>query len=421
MKRYYRVLISRAVLVSAGLIYALFITRFGGAEEAGRFFISISVLSSGVLLLRGGLQEPLLRLLSVGYASGEYRWMRSANRWIAFYSAFGGVLLITVIYAAGRPIASKVFNEPSLDDELFIAALAIPPLTYIWLMSSFFKAMNKPSTALVFDFNGVALLSLPLVLLLGWIHHVNAREALVCFVFMAYGLAGLGLVGFIRLCPCAGAEKKIFRWKEVSRSFVPMLVASLASFLLSMSPILFIGSAVDAKSAGIFAIAMKLSRVMIVINSIINAVFSRRFALASAAGRYDRLVVDVRTAGIIATTLSLLPFGVLLCFPNIILSMFGESMVEGRVVLLILATGTFFEVALGPAGAALTMMEKERHVRNIMLLAAVAFLIATYVWWQNPQIEAYAAIIAVVSAGVKAVAVLVLMRIVSAQIGGNTC
>lgn len=399
-----QVIAVRGGFVVGSLAYALVITRYSGAEEAGLFFISVSVMAAGVLLIRGGLQEPLVRIVSIAYAEHEYGWIRSANNRVAVLCLFAGGGLTLVIYFLHGYLATYLFDEAALALPILIAATSIPPLSYIWLVSSFFKSMNRPTVALMFDYNGVALASLPFVLAASRYTELSAAIALIIFSGSSYLVAIIGLSYFYAKCPSKGGSKGSFKWREVSSSIAPMLLTSVTSYLLASSPVVFIGAAVGARAAGLFAISLKLARSLVVINSIINAIYCPRFARLHAQRSYREFWLEIRRAGGAAIALSFIPFVLISLFPGFALSVFGPEATEGRTILLVLAVGTFLEVAIGPAGSALLMMGKEHLVRSIMLITAGTYLVAVAVWWKQPNLIGFSFIVVGCSGVVKLIA-----------------
>lgn len=399
-----KVVAIRGGFVVGSLAYALVIARYSGAEEAGLYFISVSLMAAGVLLIRGGLQEPLVRIVSIAYAEHEYSWIRSANKSVAALCLLAGGGLTLVIYFLHGFLATCLFDEAALALPILIAATSVPPLSYIWLVSSFFKSMNRPAVALMFDYNGVALASLPLVLAAAIYTELSAAIVLILFSGSSYLVAVIGLCYFHAKCPSKGGRKGPFKWSEVSSSIAPMLLTSITSYLLASSPVVFIGAAAGARAAGLFAISLKLARSLVVINSIINAIYCPRFARLHAQSLYREFGLEIRRAGGTAIALSFTPFVLLSLFPDLALSVFGSEATQGRAILVVLAVGTFLEVAIGPAGSALLMMGRERLVRSIMLITAALYLVAVAVWWKQPNLIGFSYIVVGCSGFVKLIA-----------------
>lgn len=420
--------LSRIVILMSGLALSILLTRFLGAADAGEFFIVISIMSGCVLLLRGGIQDPLTRILSVDVGQGNSTRVYSTYIWTIRYSALMGVLSGVLLIAIGSPLASILFEQSFVASDLRIAAFAIPAMTLIWLTSSFLKAMNKPALSLIFDFNGVAFICLPGLFLLVYLEFFSLHSALWLVVFSSYLLAGLGAPTVISgvkvgaLKENSGekeSRRESFRWKDISRFSSPMLLASLSAYVFATLPVVLIGVAADTFAAGLFVISHKLSRVVIVANSIALSVYAPRFAKSYAAKNTKELKLDVLRAGILAAALAAGPFLVFMFFPREVLSIFGTDLASAVPLLRILAFGSFVEVAFGPVGMALIMMEKEFSVRNIMVFTAVLLLACVVLWWDNPDPTTFS--ILLVSVSTLSKALMLTKFLLVAKKGGSQC
>jgi O-antigen/teichoic acid export membrane protein len=80
---------------------------------------------------------------------------------------------------------------------------------------------------------------------------------------------------------------------------------------------------------------------------------------------------------IVALTLPL--FLVMIAFPQMILSMFGDDYVEGAWILRILATGQFVNAVAGPLGLTFSMTDRQKILAAVMLLAGVLKVVLNFV------------------------------------------
>lgn len=389
-------LLARAAMVAVGLTLSLAIAQWAGVRGTGYFFIAIAVMSGGILLLRGGLQEPLVRYLSIAFEEQRLAWFAQTHRYILIYClGFGG--LVSFGLAGLAPVlATYVFDDPVVSIHLQIISLAIPAMAYIWLLSSFFKSMNRPSLGLIFEFNGVATLALPLLFLLFISGRFSVANALAVFTGAAWVSFGIGLALFYVLMDRIRRESNHqelpaapFGWSYMQDSYVPMLLANLSAYLLAMAPVVIVGATMGPEAAGIFAISNRIARVIIVINSVTNAVFGPRMARDYAQGEFTALEHNVRKAGVIAVGMALPLMAVVLIWPEMVLSLFGSDMAQTPHYLRLLVVGAFLEVALGPVGFALIMMGQEKTVRNVMLCFAGLFVVGVFLWSLSPSLNVF--------------------------------
>ena len=408
MLQIFYVLFTRVTMVAAGLILSVIIAQLGGAEATGYFFITISVMSGFVLLLRGGLQEPLVRVLSVAHVKRDLLFLAQALRWVIIYNSLIGGAITVFLLLRAPAIGTALFDDPAVGGFVQLIAPAIPAMSLIWLMSSFLKSMDRPSASLVFEFNGMVCLAIPMLLIMGALGGFTVARAIIVVNIAAYIAAFIGLWTVRRAINRSGEAARpalntdsAFGWHNVQSAYAPMLISNGTSYLLSMAPVLFVGAAIGVTEAGIFTIANRAARTIIVVNSITNAIYAPKMARQHADANPAGVRKTVRLAGRTAAALALPVLLIFMIFPHFVLSIFGDDLSSGVPYLRILAAGAFLEVALGPVGMGLTMMARERQVRNNMLIAAALFVATTAVWWQSPTALSFCVIITTIAVGVK--------------------
>jgi O-antigen/teichoic acid export membrane protein len=122
-----------------------------------------------------------------------------------------------------------------------------------------------------------------------------------------------------------------------------------------------LGSLVDARSAGIFAVASRGAELVTIALLAVSIPLAPRLAQLHSAGDREELQRLIsRTAKWILLASLPLATGILV-FRGVYLGLFGPGFSEGETALTILVAGQLFNVAAGPVGILLLMTGWERR------------------------------------------------------------
>jgi O-antigen/teichoic acid export membrane protein len=142
---------------------------------------------------------------------------------------------------------------------------------------------------------------------------------------------------------------------------LPLLFIQMIEFANQRTDQLLLGS-LGPEAVGIYAVASKGADIITMVLTAFYVVLAPTIARLNAADQRDQLQRAV-TKGVRGVFIIVLPIALALIFGGAwFLGLFGESFVEGRSTLTILATVTMLNVAFGPVGLLLIMSGYERIV-----------------------------------------------------------
>ena len=169
--------------------------------------------------------------------------------------------------------------------------------------------------------------------------------------------------------------KSLFSHKELIITAFPMMITSISSILLISLPIFFLDYFFSQTEVGIFSvvfqIAMLISIVMIIINTIVAPKFSELFW----ANKKTELQKFISQSVNIMFSIALIVSIVVTVFSEFILNIFGNEFKDGQYILVILVIGQLISVSIGSVGILMNMVGKQKALRNINLIALIICLI----------------------------------------------
>lgn len=400
---------------SAGAVSAFAMTwviaRMFGAETFGHFQLALATATILALIATQGLDRLIVRTASAAFAREQ------AGAALNFFiHARNRQLLVSVPLAAfawliAEPVAVHVLGEPEVTWHLRMLAPAIVALPLIKACSSLLRAKGSVLVSQSLDgvgYTTVAIAIIAILLVSG--AAVSSLAPSVAF------LAGVVLVAG------AGVLLALKAMRSTQREARPVALASglfIAAFsvLVALSDwlgLFLLTTFRDAAEAGIYRVGFQICLLFTLVNSSFALMSGPRLATAFDQGDASAAWKTVRTSSSIGIVI-VSPLLLLILFAaEPILQLFGEEFVRGADALRVLAVGQFINVAAGPAGAALTMMKRERAV--LMIEVATVIVCVGLLLWLLPSYGMVAAAIAAATGAVlrNAGALLVLRRLLAA-------
>lgn len=163
----------------------------------------------------------------------------------------------------------------------------------------------------------------------------------------------------------------------------PMAISSLAFLLMQVVDIILVGKFLDFYQVAFYALAVKLTTVLSIVLSTVNAVnapiLSKLFSDENSEALKNNLKLAARLIFGITVPLILI---LLLCSETI-LGFFGENYVNASMALKILLIGQIFNALCGSVGTYMNMTGKQLIMQNIFLVAFVVNLCLN--WFLIPK------------------------------------
>lgn len=368
------------------LAISALVARLLPPEEAGAYFLAMSLIASAGVLSSMGLHRAVVRLIAESEALGQHGRTRAAVRHVARLGALGSISVALVIASPlGAETLSRVFNTPSLRTVAGLVALMVALRTYSLLRAEMFRGFHdiRASTLLggvdssVLTVAGLAAL---------WLF---AQEITTLRLVLLASIAA-SVPGFL-----AGS---LLLWRRTARLVGPgtlslrvvvdlawpLFIMSAGQVVISQADLWVVGGNVDADRIAIYAAALRLMHLVAVPLVVVNAVLPPVIAELHAQGKLARMELIIRAAAGAATVPSAALLVLFVFAGGAVMSLvYGPFYADGGSTLAILSVGQFVTVVAGTCGHTLTMTGHER-VNMVITLTSGAVMVGAAVLLVRP-------------------------------------
>lgn len=367
MKHLFSVTLFNTLGYGLGFLVQLLMARLMPVEEYGLFNIFFSINAVLSLFALMGFPHALTRLIPNFKRQKQTAglWWMTLTLSCSAAMILGGItyLLLHALALPGTP------PEP-----LYLwAFITLIPLVILKLQSGFFKAREKPYTALNYEIvtrEGLLLVGLIICALYGVYF-----DALSVFQLYAITLGHLSLIalahGFSHIKSLPPIKQIKTNGKEWISMALPMMFTVFALVLLQRTDIIMLGFMSSAEETGIYSLAARLSQIiglpMMTIAAIFAPLASKLYAAKDktalkALFNKHRLFLILTTAAASIALITAAPYS---------LPFFGEDYHSALWPLIILLTGHVIGALWGPIVLIMIMSEHENLTMKTTIGAAL--------------------------------------------------
>lgn len=371
-----RTFIARAVAAIGSLVLMVVLGRLYGPVGVGVLALVQSILLGAVAFAKYGMDNGLMKYIGQEQSQDNIAMLL---RWSISISLRVSLVIALVVFLS-RTALGTVFQNEYLSSVLIGVAIAVPAFTLGYLLSGFFKGIQKPATACLLEGGAIALVAAVLVPIVNLIIPSSGMEtigvafALAAWLVLFYGAFKVygwmtnkeGNISFKKV----ESEDQQLRNKFLSSSH-EFFVMNLANLLQSVISVLIAGWMLSGEELGLFKSSQQTAMLISFVLIVINAILPPRFAKLNYAGQYDELEKLARKGarlGVLAASPLIM---MCLVFPHSVLTLIGDDFTEAAPLLQLLALAQLFNVATGSVGFLLAMTGHERIMKNIAWLSGV--------------------------------------------------
>lgn len=362
-----------------GLAFLIVAIRLYGVADYGTYVVGLTVFQVVRTVVGFGLGRSIMKETAAGSAIGDPGRVKGAIALgFALSVSFAIVAAIVLVTGASR-IAAGVFPGQTGVASTLVVFGAITPL----------YAVNF---VILQSFYGVGRIR-DMVLANSIIEPVARLAALVVFFFagasgpvalpaaylaaIAVSTAFAGAVFVARIWPQLAPVRARFDLRETLAFAFPVMVTDLFSRgLRSFNTFLF-ALFRTAPEVGLFDIALKLAGVVFFFSSALVTAFRPRIAALLAEERLADLSRETQAYTRWILSFAILPFGLLILFPEPILGAVGPEFLAAATGVRILSCGLLVAQSAGPLAALLLMSGRSKQVLYAVVGAAGTYTAAS--------------------------------------------
>ena len=334
---------------------AFLLARVLGAEQFGIYSLALSAsaIVSTISLL--GMDDAILRFIAIQASQEDEKSVWGTIQMTLGFTMSMSIFLGAILFFFAEWIAEVVFSEPQLAPMLRLVALIIPILTFsemLLMATQGFKRMEYGVIAREFiqlPFRFVLLCILALF-------NLNPFNAMITFA-VADVVASITLVYFLNKefplrRPINDAKRDVSGLLNFS---LPFWFSDILNTVRNNIQIMMLGSLSTITSAGIFTIVDRVNLVSIITYRSVQTSIRPIIAELQAKNKWQdvgRLYQTSTRWGLLVNIPMTL---IMIIFSGEVLLVFGESFVEGKLALSILALSEFIKVLTGMGGTIIDM------------------------------------------------------------------
>jgi O-antigen/teichoic acid export membrane protein len=348
------------------------LARTLGIEEYGAFAVARSWIDLILLLALLGLDPALVRFVARYRALQDDVALQGVIHWSKRTAATAGLVVGTGVILTATLLRSRIGD--SLWMAILIGGATLPLQAAIVIRQTALRGLKRAGL------NDAPLAVIRPMLLIAGLIGLWLFPDVTVTAGLAMAVNGIGL-----LIVLAVAERWLHRelparasngvsprrsreWLRVS---LPMLLDSTLRVALNEIDVIVIGIVLGPVSAGIYAVALNLARLIAFGLMAGNTIAGPLIAELQARGDWGTLQSTVRLACRISTCVALAVGGLLALVRGLALDAFGEAFQAGSTLVLILAAGQFVNAVTGPVGPLLTMTGHQNINLRITTIVAV--------------------------------------------------
>ncbi len=360
-------------------VFSTLIARRLGADGAGLYFLSQTIVFLAVALGRGGLGHAMLKFIANAASAKDWDTVKAVFGKGLFFSSLWSATIGLLLWILARTLAVGVFGKPDLETPLRWMALAVVPGVLLIIIGESLKGLKRIKSAIAV--NGVLVPMGSLVVFVAIGERYGVLGAAFSFVSanIVAALAGgcLWRLATPDLVSSSGGE---FDTRSFLKSSIHLYHIVIMGLFLTRAPGLFLGVWGTKADIGVFDIAFRTAMLTSFVLNAMNSIIPAK--IAELYQRRDMELLDrtIRRMAFVTALLASPAVAFFLLMPSKVMVFFGPDFVRGAPALAILAVGQFVNAAVGSVGFVLIMTGREKILRNItlammLLVVALSFLL----------------------------------------------
>ncbi len=357
-------------VLGAGLVFGfnVLLARRLGAEGAGVYYLSLTVITIATVFGRMGLDKSLLRFTATNADTEDWVAVKGVYRKGMMLAMAASFMSTLVMFTVASFLAETVFSKPELAIPLRWMTLSIVPFTLLILHSEMLKGLKRIRDSQLIQGVGVPALSLGGLYLLG--QHWGVNGAVCVYTLATVVTAFVGFWLWRKATPQLWGTSGHFETKKLLSSSIPLFWTTLMNLAMNWTPLFMLGIWGTNAEVGIFSVATRTVWFISFFLIAVNSIAAPKFAALYKQGDMEAIGSTARGSSKILTLTAFPIFLLFVLAPKWVMGIFGMNFVEGSAALAILAIGQFVNAATGSVGILLMMSGNEHVARKDAMISS---------------------------------------------------
>lgn len=367
----------------------MYLGRLLGVEQFGVYSFVISWVIILSLFSSFGFEHMQVRYVAAYKAKGELRnllsLINSGHTFVLTLGAFTAVVILGVLYFYRESVSEGVFYA------YFLGATIIPVLALInsnnGVLRGFKKQLHvsilfevlRPLILLIFVF---ILMQFSFDISVSRIMGLMMGSTVLIFLLSMYWVIIYRDSETVGMADIARENQFSFTSTTIDWSIkaVPFMFFAAIMQIEKNTDILMLGLYGDMASVGIYAVAVKITTILLLVTITLNTVASPHFSELFTLGKISQLS---KLVSIVAKVSSIIAFFVLLLiyyYGETIISLFGDEFKGSTDVLKVLAFAHFLKTLAGPVLMISVMTGYQKIALKVIAFGATIHIALNFIF-----------------------------------------
>jgi len=352
------------------------LARLMGVTQYGIYIYVLTWINLLALVCKLGMTTSLLRFVAAYNANAEWGLFRGVLGHSMKYVSVASILIGLVTAA----LIWILHDSIGLDQArtFWLALLLLPLLALTGLRSATLRALKHVVKAALPDsfFRPLLIIVLASISFLYTRNDLSAVQVMLFNVIALLIALYIGTVWLIKVLPSELRDiPPVYSEREWLKVSLPLFLMSAMSLVLHQSDIIMVGIMLDTEHAGIYAVAVRISELVIFGLTAVNAIAVPMISELYSTGKHLELQRMITLAARGIFVFILIGCAVLLTLGEYVLGLFGEEFVTAYVPLLILLAGQSVNALAGSVGFLMTMTGHQNQAAWIIGVSALINII----------------------------------------------
>ncbi len=369
-------LAARSISVLTGIGLALLLARGLGAQGYGLYVFALTIALMLSMLVQMGLPALLVRQVAIYRSRQDWAHLSGIARWSVAFVVLS--LTIVGILAGGYLFIGEGFEAATAETiYLYILTLVLVAVQcFIQLAGAALHGFERVFWGSLAD--GVIRPALLLALVFAFSRSVDLTPHLAMGLHVVAALVALAWSGIMvaRHCRIAPSGTSVpparFEPRAWVASLLPLALHQGAAMINGKLDVVMLGILSTKEAVGNYGLAFQMAGLIVVVQTIVNAMISPRIARLHAAGDGPELQELVTHAcrlsalGALACGAAIFTLG-----EPIVRILIGVDFADAPKIAIILSLGLILATMLGPTTQILNMTGHERITARTIMCAAL--------------------------------------------------
>jgi O-antigen/teichoic acid export membrane protein len=359
--------LGKIIFVISTLLWNALLTRIITKEEVGGFYLIASIVIIGELVVLGGMNQVVMRLISFNTSNKELiRPILKGTIALILMAAF--VSALVYINIIGPYLGYKIFNSSIVGGLVELTAAWFVLRAIQTYLAFVLRGFHRISIAAFLDGATTSLL-ITLVFVFIWTkgYSIDITAIMLAVVGALVSTVVLTLL-LLRKNYQAMPVVSGIQIKEPVRIGVPLSILSLTAIGFNEAHIWIIGAFADQVEVAIYGAASRLGKFVTIPLIIVNGIIPSSVSQLHALNDKKSIQKILQTFALITALITGFTAIVLFLYPKEMLALlFGESYAAGWGVLVALIVGHMIGVLVGSPGVLMAMTDHQ----NISMIIGI--------------------------------------------------